>query len=644
MPTSSPRKTFRFDDFELDVAAYELRRRGRPVKLARQSMDLLILLVESRGQLVSRGDMVERLWGKDVFVDVETGVNTAISKVRQALRDSVDAPAFVETVPGKGYRFIAAVEVVSGALPDHESPPRSQRRRRVWTPVQTASPPLRPGTSNRARLAIGLAVVAVIAGGVAWTWLRGGAVASRVTLAVLPFANIGSDPEREYLATGLTEETSVSLATIDPGHLIVKGRTLRYKGTTKTAGEIGHELSVDYLVESTIRAEGGSLRVTATLIRVRDQEHVWSQSYDRELTGILGLQLELSTAIADQIRVRLSPDDIRRTGGRQTQEPERLRRVSQGTVSRKPANADYQRARHKGVPAGGCARPELRAGLVQPGFDLCRECPEQRCPSPRSVASGAGRRRSRGQRQSEPRESQMLVGYTDWLLNWDWTAAETALRLAIRLDPTNGTAYRMLGHVLSQSGRHGEAESAMRRTRELEPLEPINYALSAQVAFQGREYRAAVEHARRAILMDSEFWIGYVQLGQAYESTGDTDLALAALRDAARFSGGNSKAISLSGYILAKTGRATEAREVLRRLEADAGERYVPPYAMALVHAGLGEREAVFEWLDKAYAGRDVHLIYLPVDPKWDPVRADPRFNALVARCGFTQKSGNPIH
>jgi len=167
----------------------------------------------------------------------------------------------------------------------------------------------------------------------------------------------------------------------------------------------------------------------------------------------------------------------------------------------------------------------------------------------------------------------------------------------------------------------------------------MSYALSAQVAFQAREYHAAVEHARRAILMDSEFWIGYVQLGQAYELTGETDLALEALTDAARFSGGNSKAISLRGYILAKGGRANEAREVLRRLEADAAERYVPPYAMALVHAGLGDRERVFEWLDKAYAARDVHLIYLPVDPKWDPYRGDPRFSALLARCGFTQKA-----
>ena len=170
----------------------------------------------------------------------------------------------------------------------------------------------------------------------------------------------------------------------------------------------------------------------------------------------------------------------------------------------------------------------------------------------------------------------------------------------------------------------------------------MGHALSSQVAFQAREYSAAVEHARRAILLDSSLWIGYVMLGQAYAQTGETDLALEALSEAARFSGGNSKTISFRGYILAKTGRVTEAREVLRKLEADSRDRYVPPYAMALVHAGLGERDAVFEWLDKAYDAHDIHLIYLPVDPKWDPYRSDPRFTALLARCNFMRSAGRP--
>jgi Flp pilus assembly protein TadD len=397
-------------------------------------------------------------------------------------------------------------------------------------------------------------------------------------------------------------------------------------------------------VESTIRAEGGRLRVTATLIRVRDQAHVWSQSYEREPTSLLGLQQELSTAIADQIRVRLSPDHVRGSGGRQTQNANAFDAYLRGR---------YLESRRTPATNARAVQEYRRAIALDPNYALAWSGlastyaasvvnsdarPLEMAPLARDAALHAIR--------ANPNlaEAQLIVGYVNWLLDWDWTAAETALRLAIRLDPSNAPAYRALGHALSQSGRQTEAAPAMLRTRELEPLEPMSYALSAQVAFQAREYPAAIEFARRAVLTDSEFWIGYEELGQAYERTGETDLALEALTDAARFSGGNSKAISLRGYILAKSGRANEAREVLRRLEADSGERYVPPYAMALVHAGLGEREPVFEWLDKAYAARDVHLIYLPVDPKWDPYRADPRFSALLARCGFTQKTATLIH
>lgn len=195
----------------------------------------------------------------------------------------------------------------------------------------------------------------------------------------------------------------------------------------------------------------------------------------------------------------------------------------------------------------------------------------------------------------------------------------------------------MLGHSLSQMGRHSEAAPLTRRARELDPLNAMTHALSSQVAFQARDYSAAVEYARQAIVIDPEFWIGYMQRGQALERLGKADLALEALTNAARFSGHNSKPVSLRGYMLAKLGRTNEAREVLRMLEDVSHQRYVPPYAMALVNAGLGEQKAMFEWLDQAYAARDVHLMFLTVDPKWDPYRADPRFIALLARCSFTR-------
>jgi TolB-like protein/Flp pilus assembly protein TadD len=603
------------------------------------------------------------LWGKDVFVDVDTGVHTAIRKIRQALGDSISAPAFVETVPSKGYRFVADVEVVSrtsdsgldaalvepspapgglqtndvtiGEFPGRESIEKAAAASAPAAGSETA-PASQLWSANPARVLIAVVAVALVTGLVAWTRLNGGAAASRVTLAVLPFEYLGSDPERAYLAAGLTEETSASLAQIDLERLIVKGRTLGYRGTAKTAAQIGRELSVDYLVESTLRAEGSRLRVTTTLIRVRDQEHVWSRSYDRDPTSLLGLQQELSASIAEQIRLRLSGDNLRGVRQRQTQNADAYDAYLRGRYfqsRRTPATNALATQEYERAVALDSNYALAWAGLAS-AYAASTLNGDARPLEVWPHAQDAAARAVRG--NASLGETQIAVGSLNWSLEWDWRAAEAAFRLAIRLDPSNAAAHRALGHALSQSGQHTEAESAMRRTRELEPLEPVSYALSAQVAFQARQYPAAVEHARRAILIDSQFWIGYMQLGQAYEQMGQPDLALAALTDAARFSGRNSKVTSLRGYLLAKTGRFNEAREVLRQLESDSRERYVPPVAIALVHAGLGEREAVMEWLAKAYDARDVHLIYLPVDPKWDPYKADPRFQALLARCGFT--------
>ena len=225
-----------------------------------------------------------------------------------------------------------------------------------------------------------------------------------------------------------------------------------------------------------------------------------------------------------------------------------------------------------------------------------------------------------------------------WLLDWDWLAAEASFRRAIAINPGVSGAHRMLGHLYSQMHRHDAARGAMRRAVELDPLNPLNHAISAQVAFQARDYPAAVEHATRTVTLDPEFWIGYMQQAQVYEQLGSMDRALDAVMKSARYSGGNSKTHALRGYILARTGRSEEAREVLRALEATARERFVPPYAFALVYAGLGDRDAVFEWLDKAYDVRDVHLVFLTVDPKWDAYRSDSRFAALSRDAAFTSK------
>ena len=551
-------------------------------------MDLLILLVERRRQLVTRSDIVDRLWGKDVFVDVETGVNTVISKVRQALHDSPNAAAFVETVPGKGYRFIAPVEVVLPSpdtlvqpeTPSPIPPPSSSPDTAaaadaasvVATRVATETEPGPASTFRRSRrgwLIAGVLSVAALAGVLTWAWQAATRPGSRVTLAVLPFENLSGDPEREYLADGLAEETTASLGQIDPERRQRRRPNVHdaLQAHHEVAGRDRPELGADYLVESSIRAESGRWRITAKLIRVRDQVQVWSESYNREPASMLGLQQELSTAIAEQIRLRLSP--------------ERLNALAR----RHPRNADaydfYLRGRYfwnQLTPATNKRAVEYyeRAIALDPSYalawsgiaDALYASPINSDEPPLNLLVRARDAATRAvQAGPDLAEAQTSRGNVNFMLDWDWTAAEAAFRRAIALDPSYALAHRNLGHVLSQMGRHREARAAVQRAREVDPLYAMNHAISSQVAFQARDYPAALEHARQTIIVDPDFWIGHMQLGQVYEQLGEADLALEALANAARLSRGNSKPISFRGHVLAKLGRMDEARDVLRTLE-----------------------------------------------------------------------------
>jgi TolB-like protein/DNA-binding winged helix-turn-helix (wHTH) protein/Tfp pilus assembly protein PilF len=657
MLVSAGSEKLQFGEFALDVAAYELRRNGRAIRLERQPMDLLILLIERRGQLVTRSEIAGRLWQEGVFVDVETGIHTAVRKIRLALRDSTHAPAFVETIPGKGYRFIAEVRVISEATSTPAAPVSEQSANavreasateldgatdaqrnagRALLPAAELPPRSRPDPRHRWAAILGLSSLALLVAVLGWSWRTAGAAAPAVTLAVLPFENLSGDPGWDYLADGLAEETIATVGQVDPTRLNVVARTstLAYKRTTKSAAAIGSELGADYLLESSIRAEAGRLRITAKLIRVREQVQVWSESYNRAPTSMLGLQQELSAAIADQVRLRLSHEG-RDSARRHTQ------------------NADaydlYLRARHfanQRTPPTTRRAIELyeQATQLDPDYALAwagiatalnasaingDAAPLEIRPRVLRAATEAVR--------ANPNlsEAHDALAYVSWSSTWDWPAAEAGFRRAVALDPRSSIAYWHLAHVLAQMGRHSEAEIAMQRARDLEPLSAMVHAMSSQVAFQGRDYSAALAHAGQALVLEPEFWIGHMMRAQALERLGEVDRALDALLIAARFSDQNSKVMSLRGYALAKVGRTREARDILETLQAASRQRYMPPYAMALIHAGLEETDAVFSSLERAYDARDVHLMFLPVDSKWDAYRADPRFASLLARCGF---------
>jgi DNA-binding winged helix-turn-helix (wHTH) protein/tetratricopeptide (TPR) repeat protein len=574
--------TYEFDGFRIEAGKRLLLRDGAPVPLTPKVFDTLLHLVLHKGEILEKEALMQAIW-PDTIVE-ENNLNQNISTLRRVLGESRGENRYIVTVPGRGYRFIAAVEAVGCASDGRQEQPACVR------------------------------------------------------LGVLPFENLGAGPEREYLADGLTEETISSLGQIDPGHLSAIGRTsmMTYKRTTKTLAEIGRELDAAYLIESSLRAEGGRLRITSKLIRVRDQVQVWSASYDSEPSSMLTFQRELSAAIAEQVRLRLSPERLTALARRQTRNAE--------------AYDLYLRGRHfwhQLTPSTTKRAIEYfaRATELDPNYALAwsgqadsySAAPITGDAPPLSIGPRA-RDAAAHAVQAEPNlaESQTSVGFVKFWLDWDWPAAEIAYRKSIALDPSYPMAYRMLGIILSHMGRHEEARPAMRRMRELDPLVPINQALSAQVAFAARDFPAAVQFARQAIVVDPEFWIGHFQLAQVCEQLGQSELALDALNTAGRCSGGNSKVIGLRGYLFAKLGRRQEALEVLKTLEAISREKYVPPYTMALVHAGLDQQDSALEWLGRAYDARDVHLAFLTMDPKWDAFRADARFTALLRRCAFT--------
>ena len=630
MSTPTPRQTLRFLDFELDVAAYELRHAGRRVRLEKRPMDLLIFMVARPGLLVTRTEIVKALWGDDVFIEVDTAVNTVVRKIRQALRDSSDAPRFIETVAGKGYRFIAPVEVPASLV---EIPEPAGTLTERAAPVRAA-----PGR-RRGLLAIAALIAATALGVLAWRSAH--PRPTHVRLAVLPFEVSAVDRSREYLGDALHEETIAALGQVDPARIevITRRSMLQYRDKARPLAQIAQELGVQYFVESSIHLEDARIRVLARLIRAEGGKEIWRRTYDNEPRSMLDFQRALSVKIAEEIRHSLAPDRLDALARRHSANAEAFQLYLQGLAAwnqltpqtTERAIGFYMQATQRD-PA--YALPWAGLALAFAGAPINADAdPLQTGPQARRTAGRA--------MASDPllAEAQTADGAVKFWFDWDWTGAEAMFKKAVATDPNYAFGRRMVGIALAHQGRHDEARDSMRQLLRLEPAYEMNWALRAQVAFLAREYAEAIEFAQQASVIERDFWIADYQLAMAYEQANKHDLALQVLERHQASPRPNSKVLSLRGYVLGKSGRSAEARAVLATLEAASRARYIPPYARALVHAGLGDQAAALDWLEKAIDVRDVHLIAIPTDPKWDPLRRHPRFAAILKRCGFAARA-----
>jgi len=571
---------YEFGDFRVDSARRILFRDADRVPLTPKVFDTLVLLVANHGQVLEKKELMNAIW-PDTAVE-ENNLNQNVSTLRRIFGETRGENRYIATVPGKGYCFTAEVRTARFATPEESL--------------------------------------------------------THFRIGVLPFENLGAGPDRDYLADGFTEETIATIGQIDPDHFSVIGRTsvMVYKRTTKTLAEIGRELDASYLIESSLRAEGDRLRITSKLIRVRDQLQIWSASYDSEPSSLLTFQRELGTAIAEQVRLRLSPARLSALANRQTQNPEAYDLYLRGRFYWNQFTALTTRRAIEYF--SHATRIDPNYALAWSGLaDAFSSSPVTgdadpliMLPRARDAANNAVR--------SDPElaEAQASLGFFQFWLGWDWPVAEAAFRKAIAADPNYAFAHRMLGIVLSHLCRHEEAAASIRRARELDPLSSMNRALSSQIAFAARDLPNAIHFAREAIVLDPEFWIGHFQLAQAYVHLQQDDQAMESLNQANRFSAGNSKALSLRGYLLARTGSTREAMEVLQTLDAVSRERFVPPYAQALIYLGLGDTGSALDSLNRASEAHDVHLAFLTVDAKWDSLRTEPRFISVLERLGKT--------
>jgi TolB-like protein/DNA-binding winged helix-turn-helix (wHTH) protein/Flp pilus assembly protein TadD len=664
----APGGTARFGVFEVDLRAGELRKGGSRVRLQEQPFQVLVALIERPGEVVTRDELRERLWPSGVVVDFDHSLNKAVNKVREALGDAAENPRFIETLPKRGYRFIAPVQLppTAGARP--ETPVAAQPapvalEEHLENPP-TAGPVLPdPGAlpagpkivpdivmaesdsaSARARLVIvglGVVLVVLVLGSV-WRMTRGdrsraSALSGRVMLAVLPFRNLAGSGDEDYFSDGLTEEMIAQLGRLQPQRLGVIARTssMHYKNTEKLVAQIADELAVDYLLEGSVRRAGGRVRITAQLVRTDDQTPLWSETYDRDLRDVFAIQSEVTRRIVSSLALELLP--------RQTQA------ISEPPTTNMAAHEEYLRGRFQWskrteeslqrslehFERAVAADKAYALGYVgtADSYNLLADygalSPADALPRARSAALEALRL------APDLAEAHASLAWTTLVYDRDVAAAQAGFERAIALNPAYASAHQWYAFALKAAGRHDEALRAVRRAQELDPLSLIINAVVAWHHYYARQYDEAIAQCTRVIAMDPTFSRVHSYLGWSLVQKGQFEEGLQALRKASDLFG-TSPARELEwAYALAAAGRAGEARAVVDTVLKQARGRYIESDLVARVHVALGDRDRAFEWFDRALEEHAPKLVLLKVDPRLDPIRADPRFAELLRRAGL---------
>ena len=630
-----------FGLFELDVRAGELRKHGLRIRLQEQPFQVLAMLLEHHGQVVTREELQKRLWPADTFVDFDHGLNKAISKIREALGDSAENPRFVETVARRGYRFLAEVRTADTAtIASAERPHQPQLAADTVERHDIAGEAAMPEHITRrvARMVSLFALLLVIASFAAWklySWKRASPVIR--SLAVLPLESLSNDASQDYFADGMTDELISDLGQISALRVISRTSVMGYKHARKPLPQIAHELNVDAVVEGTVLRSGDQVRITAQLIEASSDKHLWSQGYEGELRDTLALQNQVARAIADQIRINLNAQEQAALQNVRVVNPEAYESYLKGRYFWNKRTADSLRVAlayfnqaidedpKYAQPYSGLADTYALLG----DWQYAAMTPKEALPKAKAAAIKAL------ELDSALGEAHNSLAFCLDGFDWDFDSAGKEFRRAIELNPGYATAHHWYAWHLSLVGQNEEAIVEMKKAENLDPLSIIINADLAELLVLAHYYDESIRQSRKTIEMDPNFALAHNQLGQAYLQKQMFDEAIAELQKAVQLSAGSPTCIANLARAYVASGKKSEAVKLVTDLKKRSNASDSHASEIAVIYAALDDKTQAMKWIEKGYEERFNPGVLLR--PGFDPLRSDPRFQDLLRRIGLSR-------
>jgi len=629
----------RFGVFELDLRAGELRKHGMRVRLQEQPFQILAMLLERPGEVVTREELQKKLWPADTFVDFDHGLNKAISKIREALGDSAESPRFVETVARRGYRFLAEVKVADTArVHSPESATLPHPVAEVGDRPELAGKPAMPKhfqASVRWKIS-GFVLLLLVVFLSAWklhSWNRPSLVIR--SLAVLPLESLSNEVSQDYFADGMTDELISDLGQISALRVISRTSVMVYKRARKPLPQIARELNVDAVVEGTVLRSGDRVRITAQLIDASSDKHLWSQSYEGELRDTLALQNQVARAVADQIRINVNPQEQAALKNVKVVNPQAYESFLKGRYFWNKRTADGLKVALAYFNQATDEDPKYAqaySGLADTysllgDWQYAAMTPKEALPKAKAAAVKAL------ELDSTLGEAHNSLAFCLDGFDWDFDSAGKEFRRAIELNPGYATAHHWYAWHLSLLGEYDEAIAEMRKAENLDPLSLIINSDLAELLVLAHSYDEAIQQSRKTIEMDPNFAFAHNQLAQAYLQKHMYDEAVAELQKAAQLSGGSPTVMANLARAYAASGKRSEAIKLLSDLKKRSNSIYSHGSEIAVIYVALGDRDQAMNWLEKGYEERFNPGVLLR--PGFDPLRSDPRFQDLVRRIGL---------